>query len=145
MEAKKQIFRKLGRCWNCSRKGHRSRECKSKTLCHCGGRHYPSVCDAENYGKKVEEKEIKVSGLHVRTKQSEELTEQPTEKEELKEVAAGGLHVRTGGGTALHTLQALATASGGRPSMKCHLLLDFACNKTFVSIEQAQMFKAKPK
>ena len=93
-----------------------------------------------------------VSGLCVQTKQSEELTEQPeelteqpTEKEEVKEVAVGGLHVSTGGGTALQTLQALVTASGGRQSVKCHLLLDSACNKTFISSELVQMFKAKPK
>ena len=83
--------------------------------------------------------------MRVQTKQSGELTEQPTEKEELKEVAVGGLHVRTGGGRALQTLQALVTASGGRQSVKCRLLLDSAWNKTFVSSELAQMFKAKPK
>ena len=94
----------------------------------------------------MEEKEIKVSGLCVQTKQSEELTEQPTEKEELKEVAVVGLHVKTGEGTTLQTLQLLVTASGGRQSMKCHLLLDSAaCNKTYVSSELAQMFKAKLK
>ena len=145
MEARKQIFRQFGCCWDCSRKGHRSRECKFKTLCHCGGRHHPSICDAENYGKKVKEKEIKVSGLRVQTKQSGELTEEPTEKEELKEVAVGGLHVKTGGGKALQSLQALVTASGERQSVKCRCLLDSACNKTFVRSELAQMFKAKPK
>ena len=53
--------------------------------------------------------------------------------------------MRTGGGTALQTLQALVTAGKGRQSVKCCLLLDSACNKTFVSSELAHMFKAKPK
>ena len=48
------------------------KECKSKNMCSCGGRHQPSICHGENYGKKVEEKETKletkVSGLQVQTK-----------------------------------------------------------------------------
>ena len=55
VETRKSFFKKFGRCWNCSKKGHRVKECKSKNMCSCGGRHHPSICDGENYGKKVEE------------------------------------------------------------------------------------------
>ena len=113
-------------------------------MCSCGGRHHPSICDGENYGKKVEEKETKletkVSGLQVQTKQPEE----PVELKELREVNVATT-VKTGGGTALQTLQAIVTANGGEQSVKCRLLLDSACNKTFITTELAELFKANPK
>ena len=88
------------------------KECKSKNMHSCGGRHHPSICDGENYGKKVDEKETKletkVSGLQVQTKQPEE----PVELKELREVNVATT-VKTGGGTALQTLQAIVTANGG--------------------------------
>ena len=120
------------------------KECKSKNMCSCGGRHHPSICDGENYGKKVEEKETKletkVSGLQVQTKQPEE----PVELKELREVNVATT-VKTGGGTALQTLQAIVTANGGEQSVRCRLLLDSACNKTFITTELAELFKANPK
>ena len=144
METRKSFFKKFGRCWNCSKKGHRVKECKSKNMCSCGGRHHPSICDGENYGKKVEEKETKletkVSGLQVQTKQPEE----PVELKELREVNVATT-VKTGGGTALQTLQAIVTANGGEQSVRCRLLLDSACNKTFITTELAELFKANPK
>ena len=60
VEARKQIFRKFGRCWNCSRKGHRSRECKSKTLGHCGGRHHPSICEAKTMERRWKRRRSKL-------------------------------------------------------------------------------------
>ena len=144
VETRKSFFKKFGRCWNCSKKRHRVKECKSKNMCSCGGRHHPSICDGENYGKKVEEKETKletkVSGLQVQTKQPEE----PVELKELREVNVATT-VKTGGGTALQTLQAIVTANGGEQSVRCRLLLDSACNKTFITTELAELFKANPK
>ena len=143
VETRKSIFKKFGHCWNCSRKGHRMKECKSENMCSCGGRHHPSICDGENR-KKVEEKETKletmVSGLQVQTKQPEE----PVELKELREVNVVTT-VKTGGGTALQTLQAIVTASGGEQSVRCCLLLDSACNKKFITTELAELFKANPK
>ena len=110
------------------------KECKSKNMCSCRGRHHPSICDGENYGKKVEEKETKletkVSGLQVQTKQPEE----PVELKKLREVN-NSTTVKTGGGTALQTLQAIVTANGGEQSVRCPLLLDSAFNKTFITTE----------
>ena len=53
--------------------------------------------------------------------------------------------MKTGGGTALQTLQAIVTANGGEQSVRCHLLLDSAYNKTFITTELAELFKANPK
>ena len=45
VEARKQILRRGGRCYSCLRKGHLSRDCRSRTRCRpCGGHHHSSIC-----------------------------------------------------------------------------------------------------
>ena len=47
--ARKQILRRSGRCFNCLRKNHMSRECRSNGRCsRCGGRHHVSICDGSS-------------------------------------------------------------------------------------------------
>ena len=44
-EARKQILQKQGRCYTCTRTGHRSRECRTKWRCRtCTKRHHTSIC-----------------------------------------------------------------------------------------------------
>jgi hypothetical protein len=44
--ARKQILKRTGRCFNCLRKNHLSKECCSTTRCHqCKGKHHTSICD----------------------------------------------------------------------------------------------------
>ena len=45
VDARKQILRSSGRCFICLRKGHISRDCRSRSKCpKCGGRHHFSIC-----------------------------------------------------------------------------------------------------
>ena len=45
VDARKQILRKSGRCFSCLRRGHLSRECRSKSRCSkCGGKHHFTLC-----------------------------------------------------------------------------------------------------
>ena len=45
IEDKKQILRKSGRCFVCLRRGHISRECRSRSKCgKCSARHHVSLC-----------------------------------------------------------------------------------------------------
>ena len=45
IESRKQILKKSGRCFNCLRRHHMSRDCRSATRCqHCNGRHHTSIC-----------------------------------------------------------------------------------------------------
>ena len=45
IEDRKQILRKFGRCFVCLRKGHISRECRSRLRCgKCSARHHVSIC-----------------------------------------------------------------------------------------------------
>ena len=45
IEDRKQILRKSGRCFVCLRRGHISKECRSRWKCRkCSARHYVSVC-----------------------------------------------------------------------------------------------------
>ena len=44
-DSRKQILRSSGRCFVCLRKGHISKDCRSKSKCpKCGGRHHFSIC-----------------------------------------------------------------------------------------------------
>ena len=46
---RRQILRSSGRCFNCLRKGHIGRTCRSSTKCqHCKGRHHTSICQAHS-------------------------------------------------------------------------------------------------
>ena len=43
---RKQILRSSGRCFVCLRRGHISRNCRSRGRCRgCGGRHHTTICD----------------------------------------------------------------------------------------------------
>ena len=45
VEARKQVLRHSGRCFSCLRKGHLSRDCRSRNRCRtCGRRHHSSIC-----------------------------------------------------------------------------------------------------
>ena len=45
VEARKQALRRSGRCFSCLKKGHLSRECRSRDRCHTWGRrHHTSIC-----------------------------------------------------------------------------------------------------
>ena len=48
ISARKQILRNSGRCFNCLRKGHVGRLCRSMSRCQkCKGRHHTSICEAQ--------------------------------------------------------------------------------------------------
>ena len=45
---RKQRLRSMGRCFNCLRKGHLSRACRSASKCQrCKGRHHTSICETQ--------------------------------------------------------------------------------------------------
>ena len=47
-ETRKTVLRKSGRCFVCLRRGHISRECRSRSRCSsCGGRHHVSICGSQ--------------------------------------------------------------------------------------------------
>lgn len=46
VDARKKILQSSGRCFNCLRKNHISRNCCSSSKCKkCQGRHHTSICD----------------------------------------------------------------------------------------------------
>ncbi|XP_064388661.1 uncharacterized protein LOC135336735 [Halichondria panicea] len=48
LTARKQTLRDSGRCFNCLRKGHMGRNCRSTSKClKCKGRHHTSICERE--------------------------------------------------------------------------------------------------
>ena len=52
VDARKRILRNDGRCFNCLRKRHLSRNCPSKTKCRsCQGKHHTSICGMKTPSK----------------------------------------------------------------------------------------------
>ena len=52
VNARKQMLRSNGRCFNCLRKGHIGRNCRSSSKCQrCSGRHHTSICQAQVTGQ----------------------------------------------------------------------------------------------
>ena len=48
VSARKQILKTSGRCFNCLRKGHVGRNCRSSGRCQrCKGRHHTSICEMQ--------------------------------------------------------------------------------------------------
>ena len=46
--SRKQMLRANGRCYNCLRKGHIGRSCRSSSKCQrCNGRHHTSICETK--------------------------------------------------------------------------------------------------
>ena len=53
----KQSLRSSGRCFNCLRKGHLSRACRSSSKCQCcKGKHHTSICEAQPHMVEPEKK-----------------------------------------------------------------------------------------
>ena len=48
VDARRSILKSSGRCFNCLRRGHVSRTCRSSSRCQkCRARHHTSICDAD--------------------------------------------------------------------------------------------------
>ena len=51
VETRQRSLRRQARCFNCLRKGHLARDCRSGPKCsHCKGRHHSSICNRSNRG-----------------------------------------------------------------------------------------------
>ena len=51
LEERKRILRETGRCFNCLRRGHLARQCRSRSKCtHCHRRHHSSICQGDRSG-----------------------------------------------------------------------------------------------
>ena len=62
VSARKQILKTSGRCFNCLRKGHLSRNCRSPRKClKCNGRHHSSICE----GRSLEQTRLSVDQLSL--------------------------------------------------------------------------------
>ena len=51
VETRQRSLRRQARCFNCLRKGHLARDCRSGPKCsHCKRRHHSSICNRSNRG-----------------------------------------------------------------------------------------------
>ena len=52
LNARKKILRSSGRCFNCLRKNHLSRNCRSMSKCkRCQGKHHTSICERGSHSR----------------------------------------------------------------------------------------------
>ena len=52
VESRREVLRKVGRCYSCLGRGHVSRNCHSRIMCiRCKGRHHVAICPNESKPK----------------------------------------------------------------------------------------------
>lgn len=70
--ARSSFLMKQGRCFNCLKKHHLSRECRSKDRCqHCRGKHHTAVCRQEERGKPTSTRAQGGGGQHQERRASQ--------------------------------------------------------------------------
>lgn len=117
VKERKQILLKYGRCFNCIRKGHVSRECKTAITCkYCKGKHHLCLCYADPTGEgKTPESEGNSSNLDS--------------------AVGNSMHIETGNSVALQTAQAEVA---GKCRSRIRVLFDTASHTSFVTSRVAK-------
>jgi len=63
-DGRKRILRSSGRCYNCLRKNHLSKNCRSTSKCRrCNGRHHTSICAKEQGQETLKKQESEPPNL----------------------------------------------------------------------------------
>lgn len=118
---RKKLILKFARCFNCLKKGHRARDCKSSVNCKkCKGKHHTAICEERKREESEGEAKVVTSGT---------------------ESATSNLHVRTSSRVVLQTAQALAK---GRGEARIRVLFDSASQKSFVKQETVRSLGLDP-
>ena len=117
VKERKQILLKYGRCFNCIRKGHVSRECKSTITCkYCKGKHHSCLCYADPTGEgKTPESEGNSSNLDS--------------------AVGNSMHIETGNSVALQMAQAEVA---GKCRSRIRVPFDTASHTSFVTSRVAK-------
>ena len=104
---RKRLVSKFGRCFNCIRKGHRARECRTNVSCKkCKGRHHTSLCE-------IETQEGRGIGVN-----------------EAVTISQNSMHVGMGNCIALQTAQVVVKESRGG---WVRVLFNSASHKSFIT------------
>lgn len=117
VKERKQILLKYGRCFNCIRRGHVSRQCKTTITCKfCKGKHHSCLCCTDPTGEG-----------------------KPTESEgspsNLDSAVGNSMHIETGNSVALQTAQAQVA---GQCRSRIRVLFDTASHTSFVTSRVAK-------
>ena len=69
IDKRKEILRARGRCYNCLRRGHISRDCHSNSRCtSCNGKHHTTICSKSSIHKDTQESTDKSVQLNPQAK-----------------------------------------------------------------------------
>ena len=117
---RKQMLLKYGRCFNCIRKGHLSKDCKIVVNCKfCKGKHHSCLCCADSPGEgRSSETAIDLSNV--------------------VEAVSSSMHIETEGSVALQTAQAQVAGKG---NAQIRVLFDSASHMSFVTSRVAHEFR----
>ena len=116
---RKRMLMKYGRCFNCIKKGHLSKDCKIVANCKfCKGKHHSCLCGADSPGEGRP-------------------TETAIDPSNVVEAVASSMHIETGGSVALQTAQAQLAGKG---NTRIRVLFDSASHMSFVTSRVAKEF-----
>jgi len=114
--ARKKVLMRTGRCFICLRRGHISKECRSKGKCiKCNGLHHISIC---NQGKDTEQSQ----GQHKPTANNTQFNSSPSTS----------MYVSAGTPILLQTAQAQASGENSTVNMKVRIILDGGSQRSYI-------------
>ena len=146
LEDRKLALRKSGLCFVCLRRGHISRNCRSKLGCsHCGGRHHVSVCTrdtpAEPPGKVPDIENRPSSGSKTSTTTHTALNPDATPFS-----SHSTLYVGSSRSTLLQTAQVILYNPDNKKSMlRVRAVLDTGSQRSYASDAVKEALSLKPK
>ena len=146
VEERKHLLRKYARCFICARKGHISRDCKSRISCSvCMGKHHVSICDkgnstqSDHFGRARNSDRI---GAVRSDNSGHAFAVQPIGSggsdaiQGAEAIASPAFHVGSVGRVALQTAQAVV--KGDSKSVRVRVLFDAGSRRSFITSRVAQ-------
>ena len=147
VEERRQLLRKYGRCFVCARKGHISRDCRSKLTCNvCMGKHHVSICYKGNgtQGDQFSSAPHNDRGGSVHSDNSSHaFNAQPMGSGggnallTAQTVTSPTFHVGAVGRVALQTAQAVVR--GNNESVRVRVLFDAGSHRSFITTRAVKM------
>lgn len=127
---RKRTLMRSGRCFVCLRRGHISKECKSKGNCNkCKGLHHVSIC-SQNSSSAQSQAQDKPTGNPPSGTSTQN---KPTSNPGSHSTPSAQMYVNTGTPILLQTAQAQVSGENSTVSMNVRIILDGGSQRSYVS------------
>ena len=142
LNERRNILKKLGRCFNCMRKGHVSRQCDTSIKCNfCKDKHHAALCLKKF---KSVESGCTSKGTTAFAIPEEKVKEEVVEKKGSVGTVGVNNFINSGNHVFLQTAKAMCDSPDNNISRSVRLIFDSASQYTSVTKEVIETLKLKP-